>query len=291
MRVILVTGMSGSGKSIALHVLEDAGYAVVDNLPARFLVDIVDDLDGRDVQACRRQHRHPGRDRSGPRAAVAAAVAARSRARRAAALHHRRQRDARPALLGDAASPSAVRRRMAQRASSPTRAASTRASTRSVACSSRSKDLGHVIDTSRLPAQALREWVRDFIGNERAALTLSFESFAFKQGVPADADLVFDVRCLPNPFYVPALKPLTGLDAPGHRVPRSRSGGASDDRRHRGLPAALAAELRGRQPQLPDGRDRLHRRAAPLGLLRRVARRAARRSRIRRSCGIARSHG
>jgi UPF0042 nucleotide-binding protein len=76
------------------------------------------------------------------------------------------------------------------------------------------KGFGYVVDTSRLPAQALREWVRDFIGSERAALTLSFESFAFKQGVPADADLVFDVRCLPNPFYVPELKPLTGLDAP-----------------------------------------------------------------------------
>jgi UPF0042 nucleotide-binding protein len=74
------------------------------------------------------------------------------------------------------------------------------------------KPFGYVVDTSRLPAQALREWVRDLIGSERAALTLSFESFAFKQGVPADADLVFDVRCLPNPFYVPELKSLTGLD-------------------------------------------------------------------------------
>ncbi len=72
--------------------------------------------------------------------------------------------------------------------------------------------VGQVIDTSELLPQVLRTWVLDFIGNDRSGLTLSFESFAYKQGVPLDADLVFDVRCLPNPFYDPALRPLTGKD-------------------------------------------------------------------------------
>jgi UPF0042 nucleotide-binding protein len=56
--------------------------------------------------------------------------------------------------------------------------------------------------------------VRELVGSDRAALTILFESFAYKAGVPLDADLVFDVRCLPNPYYEPALRPLSGLDAP-----------------------------------------------------------------------------
>jgi UPF0042 nucleotide-binding protein len=60
----------------------------------------------------------------------------------------------------------------------------------------------------------LRQWVRDLVGSDRAAITILFESFAYKTGVPLDADLVFDVRCLSNPYYDPALRPLTGLDPP-----------------------------------------------------------------------------
>ncbi|HOI51755.1 MAG TPA: RNase adapter RapZ, partial [Azonexus sp.] len=75
--------------------------------------------------------------------------------------------------------------------------------------------LGHRIDTSGLKASALREWVRQFIESQPGqGLTLMFESFGFKHGLPLDADLVFDVRCLPNPHYDPALRPLTGRDRP-----------------------------------------------------------------------------
>jgi UPF0042 nucleotide-binding protein len=70
------------------------------------------------------------------------------------------------------------------------------------------------IDTSDLHPNVLRQWVRDVVGLERASITLLFESFAFKYGVPLDADLVFDVRCLPNPYYTPQLRPLSGLDEP-----------------------------------------------------------------------------
>ena len=61
---------------------------------------------------------------------------------------------------------------------------------------------------------ALRTWIKDFISVDRSKLTLLFESFGFKNGAPLDADLVFDVRCLPNPHYEPTLRPLTGRDAP-----------------------------------------------------------------------------
>ena len=74
--------------------------------------------------------------------------------------------------------------------------------------------LGHVIDTSNLSANKLRAWIRDLIDTSRASLTVLFESFAFKFGVPLDADLVFDVRMLPNPHYDLRLRPLTGRDAP-----------------------------------------------------------------------------
>ena len=76
------------------------------------------------------------------------------------------------------------------------------------------EDLGLSIDTSDLHPNTLRQWVRDVVKADRATMTLLFESFAFKHGVPLDADLVFDVRCLPNPYYTAELRPLTGLDKP-----------------------------------------------------------------------------
>ncbi|HEX5538365.1 MAG TPA: RNase adapter RapZ, partial [Methylophilaceae bacterium] len=75
-------------------------------------------------------------------------------------------------------------------------------------------DLGHRIDTSELSANSLRRWVKDFIAQEKDGLTLLFTSFGFKHGIPLDADMVFDVRCLPNPHYDPKLRPFSGLDAP-----------------------------------------------------------------------------
>jgi UPF0042 nucleotide-binding protein len=74
--------------------------------------------------------------------------------------------------------------------------------------------LGQVIDTSGLSANKLRAWIKDLVGSDHSPLTLLFESFAFKYGVPLDADLVFDVRILPNPYYDLALRPLTGRDEP-----------------------------------------------------------------------------
>jgi UPF0042 nucleotide-binding protein len=74
--------------------------------------------------------------------------------------------------------------------------------------------IGHHIDTSDVKPNALREWVRQFIAAEPGqGLTLLFESFGFKHGIPLDADLVYDVRCLPNPHYEPELRPQTGRDA------------------------------------------------------------------------------
>jgi UPF0042 nucleotide-binding protein len=76
------------------------------------------------------------------------------------------------------------------------------------------EQLGHVIDTSELSANRLRAWIKELAEIDHAPLTLFFESFAFKHGVPLDADFVFDVRALPNPYYDLTLRPLNGRDAP-----------------------------------------------------------------------------
>jgi UPF0042 nucleotide-binding protein len=75
-------------------------------------------------------------------------------------------------------------------------------------------DIGHRVDTSDLSANVLRNWVKDFVAVPPVGLTLLFESFGYKGGIPLDADLVFDVRCLPNPHYDANLRPLSGLDRP-----------------------------------------------------------------------------
>lgn len=75
-------------------------------------------------------------------------------------------------------------------------------------------DLGHRIDTSELNANALRNWVKAFVEMDRSRITLICQSFGFKHGIPLDADMVFDVRCLPNPYYDVRLRPFTGKDRP-----------------------------------------------------------------------------
>jgi UPF0042 nucleotide-binding protein len=75
------------------------------------------------------------------------------------------------------------------------------------------RDLGMTFDTSGLPAAGLRGWIKDFVSVDPSQLTLQLASFGFKHGLPLDADLVFDARCLPNPHYEPALSPLTGKHA------------------------------------------------------------------------------
>ncbi|MBN3758907.1 RNase adapter RapZ [Paraburkholderia sp. Tr-20389] len=211
MRIILITGISGSGKSVALNALEDAGYYCVDNLPPRFLPELATYLAG------------DGKDR------LAVAIDARSGA----------SLDDMPQMIRDLAGQHDVRvlflnastqaliqrfsetRRRHPLSGSPAHDADVGVLTSLAEAIERERELvaglaefGHQIDTSNLRANVLRMWVKRFIEQEHTGLSLMFESFGFKRGVPLDADFVFDVRTLPNPYYDRELRPLTGLDKP-----------------------------------------------------------------------------
>ena len=226
--VVLVSGISGSGKSIALHALEDAGFSCVDNLPPELLRD------------CLRLER----ERLDRRMAIAIDV------RSADSLPYllplllqlRAEGIAIRVLFLDASTDALVRRFSETRRRHPlsdtksqpnptpagTEAQARRKEDRSAdgrrdlvdaielerELLAALREVATVVDTSQLRPAQLRIWVRDMVGAVGKQLTLVFESFAFKHGVPLDADYVFDVRVLPNPHYVRELQPLTGRDEP-----------------------------------------------------------------------------
>jgi len=207
LKVVLLTGISGSGKSVALRMLEDAGYVCVDNLPLKFLHDFINSMrdDAAGQVAVAIDVRSPGELAEMP--AVISDLKATNTEFRLIFL------DADTETLVQRYSESRRRHPLSERLTNKGITASLKD------CIQQERDqlsdlrnLSHVIDTSGLMPGQLRAWIRDLIKADRKPLLLTFESFAFKEGVPRDADLVFDVRCLPNPHYTPALRPLTGKD-------------------------------------------------------------------------------
>ncbi len=201
MQIILVSGLSGSGKSIAIAVLEDAGYYCIDNLPLAMLQPLADHL-------TREGHTR-----------IAIAIDARSSASftqlpQIAEALRGQGADLRMIFL-EAKTMTLVQRFSETRRRHPL--SSDTVSLQEAIQLEREmladfSPLAHRIDTSDLSPSALRLWIKDLIEQDRSRITLLFESFGFKHGIPLDADLVFDVRCLPNPHYVPELRPLTGRD-------------------------------------------------------------------------------
>lgn len=228
--IVLLTGISGSGKSVALNALEDAGYFCVDNLPPELLGDMIN----LEVE------RAPDRRR---RVAVSVDVRSADSLPHLMPMLQQLQTDGHKvrSVFLDASTDALVRRFSETRrphplsqvravpaaaTDTPRRRASDHDATLTATADqvlidairterellSPLREVSTVIDTSLLRPAQLRTWIRNIVQAAPSKLTLVFESFAFKQGVPMDADFVFDVRMLPNPFYIKELKPLTGRD-------------------------------------------------------------------------------
>jgi UPF0042 nucleotide-binding protein len=207
MRLIIVSGLSGSGKSVALHLLEDIDFYCVDNIPAALLKPFI-------------AHTVRGTDEVYPRTAVG--LDARNRPNEietipALVTELRRSGISSEVLYLHASDEVLLKRYAETRRKHPL--VSPEVSLRDAIHSERkllepitiAADL--VIDTSNMSVHALRERIRERIDQRRdGRLALMFESFGYKHGIPGDADFVFDVRSLPNPYWEPSLRHLTGCD-------------------------------------------------------------------------------
>ena len=208
MDIILITGMSGSGKSVALNALEDSGYNCVDNLPPELLVPFVQ-LEQQQKEEC-----------------LAIAIDVRS----ANSLHlmpeqMRLLRDMGitvKSIFLDANSDTLQRRYSESRRKHPLSGGKKPQSDKALfetielerELLAGLRERAHVVDTSLLRSAQLQTYIKSLVSAPSAQLTLVFESFGFKRGIPTDADYVFDIRMLPNPHYESALKSLTGSDEP-----------------------------------------------------------------------------
>lgn len=204
MQLVLLSGVSGSGKSVAIKALEDAGYFCVDNLPADLIAALADYLRGRGEQ----------------RVAISADARGRESLVRLPEIVEKERAtgtDVRVIFL-DASDESLVRRFSESRRPHPL--AREGLELREAIAQERRvlawlAEIGQRIDTGGLTPGQLRQWIQDLVVSDRAQLTLVFETFGFKNGPPLDADFVFDARCiLPNPHYDSQLRALTGNDAP-----------------------------------------------------------------------------
>jgi len=201
MDLLLIGGVSGSGKSVALTALEDSGYYAVSNLPLAQLAGLLAHLKAANLD----------------RVAVALDVKTGpglAGLPPAIDMAHAQGWNVRYLQL-DAKTDTLVKRFSETRRRHPF-SGGERTLTEAIeferALFAEARSLGYNFDTSDLTAAALRSWMKDFVSVDPSKLTLLFQSFGYKHGVPLDADLVFDVRCLPNPHYEPALAAQTGRD-------------------------------------------------------------------------------
>jgi len=204
--IVLITGMSGSGKSVALNALEDAGYYCVDNLPPELLTPFV---------ALEQQH-----------GALKVAIAMDVRSATSLPLVPKQLQQLRDggiavqSIFLDASTETLVRRFSETRRLHPLSRIDASDQHRALVDAIElerellgdMREQAHTLDTSMIRSSQLQAYVKSMISTPVAQLTLVFESFAFKRGVPLDADYVFDVRMLPNPHYESALRDLTGRD-------------------------------------------------------------------------------
>ena len=208
LEIVLITGMAGSGKSVALHALEDAGYYCVDNLPPELLLALIE-----------LEQKH---------GASKVAIAMDVRSATSLPLVPQQLRQLREqgftvqSLFLDASTETLVRRFSETRRLHPLSRIEASDQHRALVDAIElerellgdMRETAHTLDTSMIRSSQLQAYIKSLISTPTAQLTLVFESFAFKRGVPLDADFVFDVRMLPNPHYEVGLRELSGLDQP-----------------------------------------------------------------------------
>ncbi|MBP7891515.1 MAG: RNase adapter RapZ [Arenimonas sp.] len=205
--LVIVSGLSGSGKSVALRTLEDLGFYCVDNLPANLLPELVQNMAADDL----RRHR------------IAVGIDVRNLTNDLRLIGHlltrvRTQGFETKLVFFDTDDAVLIKRFSETRRKHPL---SMQGLPLSDAIAEERRQLQPlvaladlVVDTTALNVHQLRKRVLDEVqGHARSSISILFESFAYKRGVPPDADFVFDTRCLPNPHWVPELRPLSGKDA------------------------------------------------------------------------------
>ena len=209
MRLVIISGVSGSGKSVALHVLEDLGFYCVDNIPVALLKPFVDELVWRKDPAFEN---------------IGIGLDARSRASDLAHVPALVQKLREGGLAVEIIFLQTDNKVLLSRFSETRRKhplSDEKTSLEEAIAKERellspiinSAEL--VIDTTRMSVYALREQIRERVAPRTpGAVSIMIESFGYKNGLPANADFVFDVRCLPNPYWEPQLRPLSGKDEP-----------------------------------------------------------------------------
>lgn len=206
-RLIIVSGLSGSGKSVALHVLEDLGYYCIDNLPANLLKAAVNEVRSRNKETSR---------------ALAVGVDARARPEDILSLpellRELREENVQAEIIFLRASEEILLQRYSE--SRRRHPLVEQGGELHAAIESERKILAEihncadlVIDTSLISIYELADVIRERVDRRSLeSLSVLIQSFGFKYGIPADADFVFDLRCLPNPYWTLKLRGLTGLD-------------------------------------------------------------------------------
>ncbi|HEY9037052.1 MAG TPA: RNase adapter RapZ [Pseudomonadales bacterium] len=208
MKLVIISGRSGSGKSTALNLLEDCGFYCIDNLPATLLPELAritlasPDQEQRELAVCIDARNAPEDLSHFPQ------------------LLEQLPSGAKPIIVYLDAMDSALIKRFSETRRRHPLSNEERALQEAIAAE---KDLlepiAHradlIIDTSHLNLYGLRDLLRKrLVDKHSSAISVLFESFAYRRGVPIDADLVFDVRCLPNPYWDPELRSFSGLDKP-----------------------------------------------------------------------------
>ncbi|MCK5895903.1 MAG: RNase adapter RapZ, partial [Cocleimonas sp.] len=202
-KIIVVSGLSGAGKSVALQSLEDIGYYCIDNMPLTLLPEL-----SRQLEQASQSRR--------------AAVSIDSRNLDFLKVLHSNERGANPLddidqLIFIEATPDTLLRRYSEtRRKHPLSDQSTtlaQSVDKEISLLSPLRESADdIVDTSGLTLHELRSKIREIVGRAKQGVMLSIESFGFKHGPPRNADYIFDVRCLPNPYWEESIRHLTGMD-------------------------------------------------------------------------------